>query len=124
MKLYLRRSIIISDIGNYGLMFTIWVPPCKGVGGHAGLFSNAEEVYRIMQIYLQKGSANGLEFFSPKTFDDFNHCYYCNTGNRRGIGLINLSWREKVLPAVVFRRSALVIWVLRELTHGRIPIKN
>ena len=58
-----------------------------GVGGHAGLFSNAEEVFKIMQIYLQKGNLDGHQFFSSKTFDAFNHCYFCEEGNRRGVGL-------------------------------------
>tara|TARA_A100001011_G_C14310567_1_gene845354 strand:- start:71 stop:2983 length:2913 start_codon:yes stop_codon:yes gene_type:complete len=58
-----------------------------GVGGHAGVFSNAEEVYKIMQIYLHRGTLNGHKFFSSKTFDAFNECYYCQEGNRRGLGL-------------------------------------
>ena len=62
-----------------------------GVGGHAGLFSNAEEVYKIMQMYLQNGKANGHEFITSKTLNDFNQCYYCNQGNRRGLDLINPS---------------------------------
>ena len=39
-----------------------------------------------MQMYLQKGSANGHEFITSKTLNDFNRCYYCNQGNRRGVG--------------------------------------
>jgi beta-N-acetylhexosaminidase len=92
-KVMSKDEIVPSEIDNYfrhrelrAYVHDMGAAMQGGVGGHAGLFSNAEEVYRIMQIYLQKGSANGLEFFSPKTFDDFNHCYYCNKGNRRGIG--------------------------------------
>lgn len=57
-----------------------------GVGGHAGLFSTAIDVAKIMQMYLQKGSYGGHNFFSSKTFDDFNTCYFCAEGNRRGLG--------------------------------------
>lgn len=57
-----------------------------GVGGHAGVFSNAMDVAKIMQMYLQKGSYGGERYFSEKTFDDFNECYYCKEGNRRGLG--------------------------------------
>jgi beta-N-acetylhexosaminidase len=57
-----------------------------GVSGHAGLFSNAIDVAKIMQMYLQKGNYGAHEFFSPKTFDDFNTCYFCAEGNRRGLG--------------------------------------
>ena len=58
-----------------------------GVSGHAGLFSNAKEVATIMQLYLQKGSYNGVRYFSSETFDRFNQCYYCALENRRGVGL-------------------------------------
>ncbi len=57
-----------------------------GVGGHAGIFSNAMDVAKIMQMYLQKGNYGGQSYFSEKTFDDFNTCYFCAEGNRRGIG--------------------------------------
>ena len=58
-----------------------------GVGGHAGLFSNAYEVAVLMQLYLQKGTYADKQFFAPKTFDLFNTCTYCQEGNRRGVGL-------------------------------------
>ena len=57
-----------------------------GIGGHAGLFSNATEVAKIMQLYLNKGFINGRQFFKSETFDEFNRCHYCNQGNRRGVG--------------------------------------
>ena len=57
-----------------------------GVAGHAGLFSNSLDVAKIMQMYLQKGSYGGKQYFSTKTFDTFNTCYACNEGNRRGLG--------------------------------------
>lgn len=57
-----------------------------GIAGHAGLFSNAMDVAKIMQMYLQKGSYGGKRYFTAKTFDTFNTCYDCNKGNRRGLG--------------------------------------
>jgi beta-glucosidase-like glycosyl hydrolase/CubicO group peptidase (beta-lactamase class C family) len=57
-----------------------------GVAGHAGVFSNAMDVAKIMQLYLQKGNYGNQQFFSEKTFDDFNSCYFCSEGNRRGLG--------------------------------------
>lgn len=57
-----------------------------GVGGHAGLFSNAMDVAKMMQMYLQKGHYGDKEYFSDKTFAIFNDCAYCNVGNRRGMG--------------------------------------
>lgn len=57
-----------------------------GVAGHAGLFSNAMDVAKIMQMYLQKGNYGGKQYFSASTFDTFNTCYACKEGNRRGLG--------------------------------------
>jgi beta-N-acetylhexosaminidase len=57
-----------------------------GVAGHAGIFSNSMDIAKMMQMYLQKGSYGGRRYFSANAFDAFNTCYYCNEGNRRGIG--------------------------------------
>ncbi|WP_452230093.1 glycoside hydrolase family 3 N-terminal domain-containing protein [Lacinutrix sp. MEBiC02404] len=57
-----------------------------GVGGHAGVFSNANDVAKIMQMYLQKGYYGGKRYLKPETIDKFNTCYYCDDNNRRGIG--------------------------------------
>ena len=57
-----------------------------GVSGHAGIFSNAMDVAKIMELYLQKGNYGNQQYFSEKTFNDFNTCYFCAVGNRRGVG--------------------------------------
>lgn len=57
-----------------------------GVAGHAGLFSNAIDVAKIMQMYVWQGHYGGTQFFSAATFDAFNTCHFCSEGNRRGWG--------------------------------------
>ena len=57
-----------------------------GVAGHAGIFSNAMDIAKLMQMYLQKGNYGNRQYFSEQTFNDFNTCYFCADGNRRGIG--------------------------------------
>lgn len=57
-----------------------------GVAGHAGIFSNAMDIAKMMQMYLQKGKYAGKEYFSESTFDTFNTCHFCKEGNRRGLG--------------------------------------
>lgn len=57
-----------------------------GVSGHAGLFSNANDVAKIMQMYLNKGFYGGKRYFKPETLDLFNTCYYCDEDIRRGVG--------------------------------------
>lgn len=57
-----------------------------GVSGHAGLFSNTNDIAKIMQMYLWKGFYGGIRYFNPDVMDDFNKCYYCNKNVRRGVG--------------------------------------
>lgn len=57
-----------------------------GVSGHAGLFSNANDVAKMMQMFLWKGFYGGKRFFNPDILDKFNTCYYCNNEVRRGVG--------------------------------------
>jgi len=57
-----------------------------GVSGHAGLFSNANDVAKMMQMFLWKGFYGGKRFFNPDILDKFNTCYYCNDEVRRGVG--------------------------------------
>lgn len=57
-----------------------------GVGGHAGLFSNAHDVAKIMQMYIQDGFYGGKQFLKKRTVKKFNTCYFCREEIRRGVG--------------------------------------
>lgn len=57
-----------------------------GVGGHAGVFANANDLAKLMQMYLNGGSYGGQSFFRPETIEQFTKCPYCINENRRGIG--------------------------------------
>ncbi len=57
-----------------------------GVSGHAGLFSNANDIAKIMQMYLWKGSYGTTTYLKPETLDLFNTCNYCDVDVRRGVG--------------------------------------
>lgn len=57
-----------------------------GVSGHAGLFSNANDVAKIMQMYLQKGFYGGQRFLRSSTIDKFNKRYFEDKKVRRGLG--------------------------------------
>lgn len=57
-----------------------------GVAGHAGLFGSAHDLAKLMQMYLQKGSYAGVEYFDSITVNEFIRCQYCSDDNRRGIG--------------------------------------
>ena len=55
-----------------------------GVGGHAGIFSNAADLASIMQLFIKNGSYAGNQFFTESIRTRFTKKQYEN--NRRGIG--------------------------------------
>lgn len=57
-----------------------------GVGGHAGLFANANAVAKFMQMFLNKGHYGDVELLKTSTINKFNTCYYCEEDVRRGLG--------------------------------------
>lgn len=57
-----------------------------GVAGHAGIFSSADDLAKIMQMYLNKGTYGGTRFFSENTVAEFTKCRFCEEGNRRALG--------------------------------------
>jgi len=67
----------------------------NGVGGHAGVFSNANDVAKIMQMYLQKGFYGGRRYLRSETIDKFNTRYFETNKNRRGVGFDKPQLGEK-----------------------------
>lgn len=58
-----------------------------GVCGHAGLFSNGNDLAKIMQMYLNKGYYGGKRYFRDSTLEMFTHSPFREENdNRRGIG--------------------------------------
>ncbi|WP_178985667.1 glycoside hydrolase family 3 N-terminal domain-containing protein [Winogradskyella helgolandensis] len=92
-KKFSLKKIIPTEIDDYyrfkevhGYVHDMGAAMQGGVGGHAGIFSNANDVAKIMQMYLQKGFYGGKRYLKSETIDKFNYCYYCANNNRRGIG--------------------------------------
>jgi CubicO group peptidase (beta-lactamase class C family) len=78
--LLFRRQLIQGYVHDQGASML------GGVCGHAGVFSNANDLAKLMQLYLNKGTYGGEEFFKSSTLDYFTSCPFCSLGNRRGIG--------------------------------------
>ncbi len=57
-----------------------------GVCGHAGLFSNANDLAKLMQMYLNGGLYGGDRYIKEKTIEYFSSCQDIKNGNRRGLG--------------------------------------
>lgn len=59
------------------------------IGSHsanAGLFANANDLAKILQLFLQKGEYGGKQYFKKETFDLFNSTPYSSDDVYRGIG--------------------------------------
>jgi beta-N-acetylhexosaminidase len=74
-----RKQQIHGDVHDQGAAMM------GGVGGHAGLFADANDVAVIMQLYLNKGTYGGTRYLDSALIREFTKCQYC-TSNRRGIG--------------------------------------
>ena len=85
-----RNYTLIGEVndGNAGM-------GCKGVAGHAGVFSNVEELAILYQALLDGGSYNGVELYSPEVLAQFTTdrmsegqgCYGFATGSSWMIAL-------------------------------------
>jgi len=77
---YFRHTLVHGYVHDMGAAMM------GGVAGHAGLFGDALDVAKMMQLFLDGGMFNDERLISAKTINDFNTCYYCKEGNRRGAG--------------------------------------
>ena len=87
------KDIVPTEVDDYyrfqkihGFVHDMGAAMQDGVGGHAGVFSNANDIAKLMQMYLQKGFYGGKRYIKNSTLDRFTMCHYCHKENRRGIG--------------------------------------
>lgn len=78
-RLY-RKQLVHGYVHDQGAAM------CGGVGGHAGLFSNANDLAVLMQMFLNKGVYGGKRYLNQATIEEFTRCQSCIDDNRRGIG--------------------------------------
>lgn len=76
---YFRHQTVRGYVHDMGAAMT------GGVGGHAGLFSNATDVAGFMQMLLNEGVYGNQRYLSKKTVKEYTGCQYCPR-NRRGAG--------------------------------------
>lgn len=93
LEKFSTASIIPSEIDDYfrnqklvGYVNDEGAAMLGGIGGNAGLFSNANDVAKIMQMYLNGGVYGGKRYFQAATIAKFNHRYFAEEEVRRGLG--------------------------------------
>lgn len=74
-----RKQLIHGDVHDQGAAML------GGVGGHAGLFSDANDLAVLMQMFMNKGTYGGVRYIDSATVSEFTKCQYCKE-NRRAIG--------------------------------------
>jgi CubicO group peptidase (beta-lactamase class C family) len=78
--LVFRRQVVHGFVHDPGAAML------GGVSGHAGLFSNANDVAKMMQMMLSGGTYGGQRFLNEKLIEEYTACVDCKNGNRRGLG--------------------------------------
>ncbi len=73
-----RKQLLWGDVNDPGAAML------GGVGGHAGIFSNANDIAILMQMLLNEGEYGNYRFFMPETIQKFTS--YQFDDNRRGLG--------------------------------------
>lgn len=77
---HFRKQLVHGDVHDPGAAML------GGIGGHAGLFSNANDLGKLMQVFLNGGDYGGEHYLNAETIHDFVRCQFCDDDNRRGAG--------------------------------------
>jgi beta-N-acetylhexosaminidase len=75
-----RKRLIHGDVHDQGASMM------GGVAGHAGLFSNANDLAKMFQMYINWGEYGGEKYLEKEVIKDFVKCQFCEDDNRRGAG--------------------------------------
>ncbi|HRH57761.1 MAG TPA: glycoside hydrolase family 3 N-terminal domain-containing protein, partial [Chitinophagales bacterium] len=73
-----RQSLLLGTVHDQGAALL------GGVAGHAGIFSNANDLAKYFQLLLNRGSYGGYKYYDASTIKNFTTKQYPN--NRRAIG--------------------------------------
>ena len=57
-----------------------------GVSGHAGLFANANDLAKLLQMYLNKGKYGGRRYIAEETLEEFTRTQFPDSENHRALG--------------------------------------
>jgi CubicO group peptidase (beta-lactamase class C family) len=93
LKRFTKEQIVPTEMDHifrkqliHGFVHDQGAAMMGGVAGHAGLFANANDLAKLMQLYLNYGEYGGERYIKESTIREFIRCQFCANGNRRGIG--------------------------------------
>ena len=94
-----RKQLVHGDVHDPGAAML------GGVGGHAGLFGNANDLAKLMQMYLQGGAYADQEYLKKAVVEEYTECQFCEDSivsnpkeNRRGAGFDKPQYHGEVGP--------------------------
>ncbi|MEX1192317.1 MAG: glycoside hydrolase family 3 N-terminal domain-containing protein [Brumimicrobium sp.] len=79
MDTYFRHQLVHGYVHDMGAAML------DGVGGHAGVFTNAHDLAALMQMLLNNGVYGGERYLSDAVVKEYTSCQFCPK-NRRGAG--------------------------------------
>ncbi len=78
--IFYRRQLLQGHVHDMGAAML------GGVSGNAGLFACANDLAKMMQMFLNGGTYGGHRYINSETLALYTSCYNCDDGNRRGLG--------------------------------------
>ena len=57
-----------------------------GISGHAGLFANANDLMKLMELYRRMGEYGSEQIIEKKVMEDYTRVQFPENNNRRGLG--------------------------------------
>lgn len=77
---FFRKALLHGTVHDEGAAMM------GGVSGNAGLFGSANDLAKLMQVYLKKGFYGGQQIIPTEAVEEFIRCQFCEEGNHRGLG--------------------------------------
>jgi CubicO group peptidase (beta-lactamase class C family) len=69
-----------------------------GISGHAGLFSNANDLLKLMEMYRRMGEYGGEQIISRSVMEEYTKVQFPENNNRRGLGFDKPLLNNSQLP--------------------------
>jgi CubicO group peptidase (beta-lactamase class C family) len=89
-----RRQLLQGHVHDMGAAML------GGVSGNAGLFGSANDLAKMMQMFMNGGSYGNHRYIEESTLDLYTSCYNCAEENHRGFGFNKpVFWENDAGPA-------------------------
>ncbi len=89
-----RRQLLQGHVHDMGAAML------GGISGNAGLFGSANDLAKLMQMFLNGGSYGDRRYIQESTLALYTSCYNCEEENHRGFGFNKpVYWEEDAGPA-------------------------